>query len=175
MTTELDAGTLAAIWVKRNKRGPMDGALEGELVAARGLVGNANQGGRRQVTILEEEVWAAMMRELDADVPTAGRRANLVLRGLPLLNSRGRELAIGACRLRILGETKPCERMDEAVPGLRRLMFPEWRGGAFAEVLVGGRIQVGDSAAWVASEAAGAGDDDASSLSSTAFSCPSGS
>jgi MOSC domain-containing protein YiiM len=169
------AGTLAAIWIKRNKRGPMDAALEAELVAGRGIAGNANQGGRRQVTIIEQEVWAAMMRELGADVPSAGRRANLVLRGLPLLNSRGRELAVGACRLRILGETKPCERMDEAVPGLRRLMFPDWRGGGFAEVLVGGRIEVGDTAAWVANEAAGASDTDAASLSSTAFSCPSGS
>lgn len=174
MTTELDAGTLAAIWVKRNKRGPMDGTLEGELVAGRGLVGNANQGGRRQVTLIEEEVWAAMMRELDADAPTAGRRANLVLRRLPLLGSRGRVLAIGSTRLRILGETKPCERMDELVPGLRKLMFPDWRGGAFAEVVEGGRIRVGDRAEWVASAAA-AEDAAAPPFASNAFSCPSGS
>src|SRR5262245_66282669 len=106
----------------------MDAALAGELVAGRGLVGNANQGGRRQVTLIEEEVWTALMSELGGSVPSSARRANLVLRGLPLRDSRGRELAIGACRLRILGETKPCERMDEAVPGLRRLMFPDWRG-----------------------------------------------
>jgi len=170
-----DAGILAAIWVKRCKRGPMDAALEGELVAGRGLVGNANQGGRRQVTLIEEEVWAAMMRELDADAPTAGRRANLVLRGLPLLGSRSRELAVGPCRLRILGETKPCERMDEVVPGLRRLMFPDWRGGAFAEVVEGGRIQVGDRVEWVASAAGEANDDASHALAASPFSCPSGS
>ena len=169
-----DAGSLAAIWIKRCKRGPMDAALDGELVAGRGLVGNADQGRRRQVTLIEAEVWAAMMRELDADAPSAGRRANLVLRGLPLANSRGRVLTIGPCRLRILGETKPCERMDEVVPGLRRLMFPDWRGGAFAEVVEGGRIQVGDRAEWVPSEP---GEADAAShaLASSAFSCPSGS
>lgn len=169
------AGTLTAIWLKRCKRGPMDATTTAELVAGRGLLGNANQGGRRQVTLIEEEVWAAMMRELGADVATAGRRANLVLRGLPLADSRGRELAVGACRLRILGETKPCERMDEVVPGLRRLMFSDWRGGAFAEVLVGGAIQLGDAAAWVPGEAMGGSDSDPQSLSSGAFSCPSGS
>lgn len=168
------SGTLAAIWIKRNKRGPMDAAFEGELVAGRGLVGNANQGGRRQVTLIEEEVWAAMMHELGADAPSAGRRANLVLRGLPLAGSRGGELAIGPCRLRILGETKPCERMDEVVPGLRKVMFPDWRGGAFAEVLEGGRIRVGDRVEWMASAAAEQ-DAAASSFTSTAFSCPSGS
>ena len=169
-----DAGALAAIWVKRFKRGPMDAVLEGELVAGRGLAGNANQGGRRQVTLIEEEVWAEMMRELDADAPTAGRRANLVLRGLPLAGSRGRVLAIGSCRLRVLGETKPCERMDELVPGLRKVMFPDWRGGAFAEVVEGGRIRVGDPAEWAASTPAES-EDAAPSLSASAFSCPSGS
>ena len=151
----------------------MDGALAGELVAGRGLAGNADQGGRRQVTLLEEEVWAGLMAELGAAVATAGRRANLVLRGVPLAGSRGRLLAIGACRLRILGETKPCERMDQAAPGLRRLMFPDWRGGAFAEVLVGGPIRVGDAAEWVTSPATG--EEGAFPLSPGAFSCPSGS
>jgi len=145
-----DIGILAAIWVKRCKRGPMDAASTGELVAGRGLVGNANQGGRRQVTLIEEEVWEAMMRELDGRLPSSARRANLVLRGLPLRDSRGRELRIGDCLLRINGETKPCERMDEALPGLRALMFPDWRGGAFAEVVAGGTIRIGDAIAWTA-------------------------
>jgi MOSC domain-containing protein YiiM len=169
----MPAGTLVAIWVKRARRGPMDGVPVGELVTGRGLVGNADQRGRRQVTLLDEEVWASLTRELGADVSTAARRANLVLRGLPLAESRGRELAIGCCRLRILGETKPCERMDEALPGLRRLMFPDWRGGAFAEVLVGGTIHVGDRVEWVTDPPAEG--DGAYPLSSTAFSCPSGS
>ena len=145
----MEQGTVAAIWVKRCKRGPMDAALAGELVAGSGLAGNANQGGRRQVTLIEEEVWAALMREVGAALPTAARRANLVIRGLPLAGSRGRELQVGACRLRIAGETKPCERMEEAAPGLRAAMFPDWRGGAFAQVLEGGEVRVGDAVAWV--------------------------
>jgi MOSC domain-containing protein YiiM len=168
----MPSGTLVAIWRKRARRGPMDPALAGELVPGRGLAGNADQGGRRQVTLIEDEVWASLMGELSAAVSTSARRANLVLRGLPLAGSRGRELVIGPCRLRVLGETKPCERMDEAVPGLRRLMFPDWRGGAFAEVLAGGTIQVGDVAEWATRPAT---DGDGFPLSSNAFSCPSGS
>jgi MOSC domain-containing protein YiiM len=169
----VQAGSLMAIWRKRARRGPMDALLAGELVAGRGLAGNADQGGRRQLTLIEEEVWAGLMRELDAGASSAARRANLVLRGLPLAESRGRELALGACRLRILGETKPCERMDEAVPGLRRLMFPDWRGGAFAEVIAGGTIRVGDAVEWL-TRPASAGDG-AFPLSSSPSSCPSGS
>jgi hypothetical protein len=50
-------GEVRAIWLKRFKRGPMDSSESGTLRAGKGLVGNANQGGRRQVILLEEEAW----------------------------------------------------------------------------------------------------------------------
>ena len=136
-------GSIEAIWIKRFKRGPMDPVEQATLMAGRGLVGNADQGRRRQVTLLEAEVWASLMEALDADAPPSARRANVLVRGFPLAGSRGRTLHLGPCVLRVEGELKPCERMDEAVPGLRALMFPDWRGGAYASVVTGGEIGVG--------------------------------
>ena len=55
---------------------------------------------------------------------------------------------VGATRLKINGETRPCELMDEAYPGLQSLMRERWGGGAFAEVVEGGEIRVGDEVEW---------------------------
>ena len=138
------AGKLEAIWIKRAKRGLMDPAARATLVKNRGIAGNANAGGRRQVTLIEAEKWRALMDQLGADLDPSTRRANFMVSGIPLANSRGCVIEIGECRIEITGETKPCERMDEALPGLRDAMRPQWGGGAFGVVLNDGVVNVGD-------------------------------
>ncbi len=139
---------LHQIWIKRAHRGKMDPATQATLVAGRGIVGNANQGGKRQVTIIDLERWHALMDRLGGDLETSARRVNLVVDALDLFDSRGKALRIGTTRLRIHGEVQPCERMDEALPGLQAAMRERWGGGAFAEVIEGGEIAVGDAVEW---------------------------
>jgi MOSC domain-containing protein YiiM len=142
------AGRLEAIWIKRAHRGPMDPVTRGTLVASRGLKGNADHGRRRQVTIITQEKWADLVRELGASISPSARRANLMISGIELAHSRERILRIGGTRLRVGGETRPCERMDEAFDGLRQAMASDWAGGVYAEVLEDGEIAVGDEVAW---------------------------
>jgi MOSC domain-containing protein YiiM len=141
-------GRLEAIYVKRAHWGPMDPVDEARLDAGQGISGNANRGGRRQVTILEQEIWEEVVTSLGGSLDPSARRANLLVSGVPLAASRGRVLAVGPARIRILGETKPCERMEEQLPGLRAALYPEWRGGAFGEVLDDAAIAVGDRVRW---------------------------
>lgn len=145
----IQPGRLKQILVKRCRLGPMDERDTAELVEGRGLRGNANQGGRRQVTLLDLDAWEEMLNELGASAPPSARRANLLLQGISLLDSRGRLLRVGDALLLIHGETRPCERMEAAHPGLRRALQPDWRGGAYAEVVRGGSIRVGDIVGWV--------------------------
>jgi MOSC domain-containing protein YiiM len=152
--TQRTTGVLEAIWRKRAHGGPMDPQGEGRLVQGEGLEGNADQGGRRQVTLIEAEVWDALAREFGHPIDPRARRANLMIRGIGLKETRGRLLSIGPCVIRILGETRPCEIMDEAVPGLRNALSPDWRAGAYGEVLEGGSIALGDAVMWREDDAA---------------------
>ena len=96
---------------------------------------------------MQAEPFRRSYVELALD-PSA-RRANLLLSGIQLADTRERVLQIGNCRIRIWGETKPCEVMEALKPGLRQVMEANWGGGAYGEVLDDGDIQVGDPARWV--------------------------
>lgn len=141
-------GRVEALWTKRAHRGVMDAHPEVTCVAGSGIDGNTCRSSTRQVTIISREQWDAMMRELGAAVDPAARRANIMVSGVDLAGTRGRVLRMGAVRVLIRGETRPCERMDEALPGLRMAMDAEWRGGAFGEVLDDGPLTVGDAVTW---------------------------
>ena len=142
-------GSIAAIWIKRARRGKMDPVGSAELVAGRGVEGNADRGGKRQITIISESSWDEALEEVGVAVDPAARRANVMLRGIDLENSRGRLLRLGGAVIRVYGETRPCERMEEAQAGLRAALRPHWRGGVFGEIIEGGAIHVGDPASFL--------------------------
>ena len=141
-------GHLRSIYLKRFKKGPMDPRDVAILVAGKGILGNANKGGRRQVILLEEEAWADAVAELGVDLDPTTRRANLLVAGIRLEGTRGRTLRVGPTRLRIFTECTPCYQMDQAHPGLKAALRPRWRGGACAEVIEGGEIRLGDEVVW---------------------------
>jgi MOSC domain-containing protein YiiM len=101
------------------------------------------------VTVISKEAFREVSAELGAEIDPAFRRANLMVSGLELLESRGRILALGGVRIRIVGETRPCERMDEAWGGLRAALSPRWRGGVYGEVLNDGAVAVGCEVSFV--------------------------
>ena len=142
------SGRLEAIWLKRARGGPMD-PKSSVVLDAGGLVGNANRSYRRSITIVEREVFDRIRAELSDRVRPEMRRANLMVSGVALEGSGGRILEIGVARIRIGGETRPCELMDEeGFPGLRAALQPRWGGGAYGTVETPGEIAVGDPVRW---------------------------
>jgi MOSC domain-containing protein YiiM len=138
-------GRVEGIWIKRMRKGPMDPADSATFIADAGIVGCANQGGHRQVTVIEAEVFERLRESLPDAAPIM-RRANIMVSGIPLRETRGQVLSFGGVRLLIKGETRPCERMDEQCPGLTAALSPDWHGGVYGIVLDNGEVQVGDVA-----------------------------
>ena len=141
-------GRLERIWIKRSHGGPMDPVDSAVLQAGKGIEGDANHGGTRQVTVIELDRWKRVQEELGAEVDPALRRANLLVSGVDLVESRGRILRVGKVRIRLKGETRPCGLMDELHPGLRGALDADWGGGAHGEVLDDAAIVPGDPVRW---------------------------
>ena len=135
---------LEQIFIKRMKRGPMDPVQHARVVAGKGIVGNANQGGKRQVTIVSAKHWQEVTAPLGHTPDVKIRRANLLVSDVDFRDSHGKILKIGAVRVRIYGETRPCEQMEMAAPGLEAAMKVPFGGGVFGEILDDGEIAVGD-------------------------------
>ena len=146
--TNAERGRVDAMWLKRSHRGPMDAVREVHVSADAGIVGGVDRSRRRQITLLEREVWDRLMRELGGTADPSARRANVLVSGIRLANTRGRVLRVGEARLEIGGELTPCERMEDVLPGLQAAMRPNWAGGVFARVLGEALIRVGDLAEW---------------------------
>lgn len=143
------SGRIEALWTKRARRGVMDPAERVQAVEGEGIEGDVNLGrGSRQVTVIEQEVFDRLRDELPNALP-AMRRANVMVSGVRLEESRGRLLALGDVRIRIVGETVPCGRMEEQCAGLQEALRPGWGGGAYGRVEQGGELEVGAEAGWV--------------------------
>lgn len=140
------SGRVEALWTKRALRGVMDGAEAITFVAEKGIDGDANFGrSKRQVTVIEKEVFDQISTDLPGVEPYM-RRANVMVSGIRLKDVRDHVLTLGDVRIRLHGETRPCERMDAQVEGLSAALDPNWNGGAYGVVLDDGEVSVGDGA-----------------------------
>ena len=127
----------------------MDPVDEAVAIEGRGLEGGADFDRERHVTVIEQEVFDRLAAEFDDAVEPVMRRANLMVSGIRLEDTRGRTLAVGDLRILISGETRPCGRMDEACQGLRAALASHWGGGVHGSVMNDATITRGDEVRWL--------------------------
>ncbi|HAD09462.1 MAG TPA: molybdenum cofactor biosysynthesis protein [Porticoccaceae bacterium] len=137
--------TLVGIALRNKPKAVMLESRGLDVTPERGIEGDCRgRPGKRQVTVLSLQSWQAACAEVNADLHWTTRRANLLVEGLTFgPESVGKVIHIGELQLLITRETDPCRRMDQAHPGLKRALLPEWRGGVCCRVVNGGRIAVG--------------------------------
>jgi MOSC domain-containing protein YiiM len=137
-------GLLRAICLRPGARVPVVKADRATAVANQGLAGDHAVGGRRQVTLLAVESGRAACAQLGRDLDPALRRANLLVEGLDLRAAIGGTITLGDVAIEVLGETRPCELMDDdGRIGLMAALRPQRRGGVFGRIREGGELRVG--------------------------------
>ena len=138
-------GRVAGIARREAKRAPMETLNSAEIAVDTGVANDfRGKPGNRQVSLLSLRDWQAVCQSLGREIPWTVRRSNILVDEFDLPKEAGRIIGIGDVRLRTTVEIDPCQRMDEQVDGLTAALRPDWRGGVGCEVLVGGRIMVGD-------------------------------
>ena len=129
-----------------DKKGPMVVFAAAKVTFEQG-VGDDYLGAlrnERQVSVMTLESWEAACTELNRRLHWSTRRANILIEGVDLENSKGMLLKIGNFFLEITGELKPGNRMDEQILGLKKALSPHWRGGVSCKVLSEGIVKEGD-------------------------------
>ncbi|MCC9624572.1 MOSC domain-containing protein [Thalassospira sp. MA62] len=141
-----DGAKLIGIARRRKSRAPMETLDNVKVTTDLGVDGDVRgKLRRRQITVLAVEDWDAACAEISKpDLPWTVRRANFLVSGIALPRDKGARIAIGDVVLQITGETDPCKFMDDAVPGLKDALTPEWRGGVTCRVIEGGHAALGD-------------------------------
>jgi len=138
------APTLVAICLRPGARIPPTRVERATAVADTGLEGDHAHGGKRQVTLLSLEGWRAACAEFGRDLDPSTRRANLIVEGLDLANAIGCVITIGDVVIDVLGETRPCELMDDGGRlGLQQALRSQKRGGVYGKIRSGGELRVG--------------------------------
>ena len=144
-------GMLAGIARHVRPKGPMEVIDHANVTLEGGIAGDfrgamKGQPHKRQVTLIERGDWEAALAEVGHTIPWQERRANLLVEGLDLPQTKNVRLRIGAdVVLEITRETDPCARMEALAEGLKAALAVDWRGGVCTMVVTGGRIAVGDA------------------------------
>ena len=135
--------TIAGLALKTQHKLPLQ-QVDALRILPTGIEGNVPQGARRRVTLLSLEQWREVQQVLDMPLLWTMRRANILVQGVDLPGTIGRQIQINDVVLQVNGETEPCEVMDLYCPGLRAALTPDCRGGVYASVIKPGRLGVGD-------------------------------
>lgn len=133
---------------------PVEAIDEAEVVAGVGIVGDRYARGTghfarppgegQDLTLVEEEALEAVRRDYGIDLGLGDTRRNVVTAGVPLNHLVGAEFRVGEVVVRGVELAEPCTHLAKltGIPRLRQALVH--RGGLRADVLVGGRVRVGD-------------------------------
>lgn len=148
------SGIVRGLFVAATGGAPMEAIEEAEVVAGVGIVGDRYArgagyfsrptGSGEDLTLVEEEAIEAVRRDYGIGIALGDTRRNVVTARVPLNHLVGTEFQVGEVVVRGVELAEPCTHLAKltGIAALRKAFVH--RGGLRADVLVGGRVRVGD-------------------------------
>jgi MOSC domain-containing protein YiiM len=126
------------LYLKKNPHQEMESRKTLNLVAEKGIVGDASYGrSKRQILIVSKEVLS------EFNLHPGEIRENIIVEGVDVDSlPPGTELKLGSSIIKVVGPCAPCARMDEIRSGLQELL--QGKRGVLAQVKTDGQIAIGD-------------------------------
>ncbi len=144
---------LVAIFIAERAAKPVTPLTEARLIPERGIEGDRYhrgvgsfshwEGSGRDITLIEQEVIDAVLKDHGVDLRAGQSRRNLVTSGVRLAELNGQFFRIGGVLLHGARECAPCKHLERLVPGSFEAL--KGRGGLRAEIIEEGTIRIGDS------------------------------
>lgn len=156
MTTPDWTGVVAHLHITARAFLPMRAQEQIDLVAGQGIVGDRYSLDRasgfysekpeegRQVTLFEEEVLEAILRDYRIEMRPEEHRRNVTTRGVPLNWLVGKRFRLGPCLVEATRLSVPCRHIEEI---LGKAVFDPMvhRSGLNCRILEGGTLRLGDA------------------------------
>ncbi|NUM50225.1 MAG: MOSC domain-containing protein [Flavobacteriales bacterium] len=98
----------------------------------------------KQISILSEESWNEVCKDLGQKLHWTKTNANLLLQGFDLKSSIGKMITIGNFKIEITGDIIPSDEFNEVYVGLKEALSKNNRAGVYAKVIVEGVVSEGD-------------------------------
>ena len=119
-----------------------------EVLSGKGISGDRHfrdyNGYKGQITLIEKENIDYYNNKYKTEIPYIDFRRNIVTEGIELNNLIKKEIEIGTIKILPYQLCKPCLHLEQMVNGKDILKEFLRRGGLRCEVLVSGKIKIGD-------------------------------
>ena len=149
----MSEGTVVSIQIAPEAAAPMQVVARVFAVPGKGLQGDRYfsaegtyskfPGSGREVTLIEQEAFDALIRDYQINIHPHDARRNIVTRGIALNHLVGHQFMVGNVTLRGMRLCEPCMHLEQLThKGVMKGLIH--RGGLRAEIVSEGTINVGD-------------------------------
>ena len=136
------------IGISKNKRQKINEINEIEVLSGKGVLGDRHfrdsKNYKGQITLIEKENIDYYNNKYKTRIPYVDFRRNIITEGIELNSLIKKEIEIGTIKVLPYELCKPCLHLEQMVNGKDIIKEFLIKGGLRCEVLVSGKVKIGD-------------------------------